>query len=143
MDVTRRFDAVDDGGAQTQSGPLVLLTDGLFSTSTRHGWLEQELTAGDDGKIRITLCSDEPLPVCGIALYPGVECLSDIASVNLTVGESVLAQELVIGEEEGSPVLLCFDSCQADTLTISLSLREKKTSLRLSEISVLAENTQK
>ncbi len=143
VDVTWRFDAMAGDGAQPQAGTLALLTDGLFSTSTRHEWLEQELTAGDDGKIRITLRSDETLPVCGIALYPGVECLSDIASVNLAVGESVLAQELVIDEEEVSPVLLCFDSCQADTLTISLSLREGKTLLRLSEISVLAENTQK
>ena len=38
-----------------------------------------------------------------------------------------------------SPLLLYFDTCETDTIEITLSLREGQSVTRLSEISVLSE----
>ena len=136
-DVTGRFEArihAENGTDMVSE----LLTDGLFSASARHAWVEEELSAAD-GTVRITLKSEDALPVCGIALYPGVDHMSDLAAVRLSLGQNAPTEEYVVNEDETAPLLLYFDACKTDTIVLSISLREGKSATRLSEISVLSE----
>jgi hypothetical protein len=135
-DVTGRFQA--GFGAQAEGTDSALLTDGLFSVSSRHAWLETEAPA-EEGIVKITLSSQDALPVCGIAIYPGAECLGDISSVGLRLGQKASSEEFVVEEGMTSPLLLYFDTCETDTIEITLSLREGQSVTRLSEISVLSE----
>lgn len=135
-DVTGRFQA--GFGARAEGTDSALLTDGLFSVSSRHAWLETEAPA-EEGIVKITLSSQDTLPVCGIAIYPGAECLGDISSVGLRLGQKASSEEFVVEEGMTSPLLLYFDTCETDTIEITLSLREGQSVTRLSEISVLSE----
>lgn len=147
-DVTGQFNAfLDDTDASMQSADtasgttqeLSLLTDGLFSTSKRNSWLEEEISVSSGNTIKITLKSEDMFPVCGIALYSGAGNLSDIVSVRLGLGQNILSEEYMGKEDATSPLLLYFDTCETDTIKLLLSLREGQSVIRLSEISVLSE----
>ena len=140
-DVTGYFQAhvTDDGQLQAETASAAaLLTDGLFSTSSRHAWLESEVAARE-GIAKITLTSENALPICGIAIYPGVDSLSDISSLQLCLGEKAFSENFIVEEDMTSPLLLYFDTYETDTIEITLSLREGQSVIRLSEISVLSQ----
>lgn len=138
VDVTGQFQAfIQNGSENGVASPL--LTDGIFSVSARHSWVEEEFSAAEDGTVKITLQSETALPVCGIAIYPGTDCLSDIAAVRVSPGPNVLSEEYTVKEEDASPLLLYFDACETDTVEIFLSLKEGKNATSLSEITILSE----
>jgi len=139
-DVTPLFRAYSGSmETQAQDAPSEeLLTDGLFSVSTRHAWIETELTA-QNGIAQITLISEEKLPICGIAVYPGIDHESDIAAIRLRAGEKSLSEEFAVKADAPLPLLLYFDAYETDTIELSLSLREGLDHIPLSEISILSE----
>ncbi len=139
-DVTPLFRAYSGSmETRTQDAPSEeLLTDGLFSVSTRHAWIETELTA-QNGIVQITLISEEKLPICGIAVYPGIDHESDIAAIRLRAGEKSLSEEFAVNADASLPLLLYFDAYETDTIELSLSLREGLDHIPLSEISILSE----
>ena len=139
VDVTGRFLAHSGPAAdRAQAMSLEALTDGLFSVSSRHGWLETEVPA-QEGTATLTLTSEEKLPICGIAIYPGADSLADISSVRLCLDGTALSEEFIPEEGMAAPLLLYFDAYEADTIEITLSLRDGQSAVLLSEISVLSE----
>lgn len=143
-DVTQRFQAhlTDSAPAAGTTANFSLLTDGMFSVSKRHAWLECEIAA-EQGTADITLTTEKTLPVCGIALYPGIGCEDTIASVQLCLGGEKISEQYIADAQAASPLLLYFEPCETDTIEISLSLREGSTAVTLSEISVLSTVTPK
>ena len=139
-DVTSRFQARVAAGEQAREDGTdsLLLTDGLFSVSSRHAWLECEIPS-QEGIAKITLTSESPLPIRGVAIYPGIDCLDHISSVQLRLGGNASSEAHIVEEGMASPLLLYFDTCETDTIEITLFLREGQSVTRLSEISVLSE----
>lgn len=140
QDVTHCFLARQgSAGDSAQDAPVLeALTDGLFSVSSRHAWLETEIPA-QEGAVTLTLTSEEKLPVCGIAIYPGVDCLEGIASVRLCLDGRAQSGEYMVEEGMTAPLLLYFDACETDTIEIVLSPGDGQSAVTLSEISVLSE----